>query len=76
MHLCILAAPAEVNPLWLPYVRVDNAEATAGRAADLGARVVMQGDGAAILVDPTGAPVGIQEWSESESEGASREGAE
>jgi len=66
----VVDAPPEVHPLWLPYVRVEDPEDTAARAATLGARIVMQGEHAAILVDPTGAPIGIQAWSSSDSEEA------
>lgn len=59
----VVAAPPQVNPAWLPYVRVEDAHGTAARAAKLGARIVMQSESAAILVDPTGAPVGVQSWS-------------
>jgi predicted enzyme related to lactoylglutathione lyase len=58
----VVDAPPEVNPLWLPYVRVEDPEAIASRAAALGARVVMRDDQAAILVDPTGAPIAVQVW--------------
>jgi len=59
----IVHAPPEVKPLWLPYVRVEDANAVADRAASLGARVVMRNERSAILVDPGGAPFGIQVWS-------------
>jgi predicted enzyme related to lactoylglutathione lyase len=70
----MLEAPPEVNPLWLPYVRVKDAQGTAARAAALGARIVLQDEGSAILVDPTGAPIGIQVWDggEDSAEGAGR----
>jgi len=58
----MLEAPPEVNPLWLPYVRVNDAGATAARAEALGARIVLQDEASAILVDPTGAPIGVQVW--------------
>jgi predicted enzyme related to lactoylglutathione lyase len=58
----VVEAPPEVNPLWLPYVRVEDADVTAARAADLGARIVMQDERTAILVDPTGAAIGIGVW--------------
>jgi predicted enzyme related to lactoylglutathione lyase len=58
----VVAAPPEVHPLWLPYVRVTDAEEVAARAERLGARVVLRQPGSAILVDPTGAPFGLQEW--------------
>jgi predicted enzyme related to lactoylglutathione lyase len=66
----VVEAPPEVNPLWLPYVRVDDSEATAARAVTLGARVVMQDERTAILVGPTGAPIGIGEWRGRDAEGA------
>jgi predicted enzyme related to lactoylglutathione lyase len=52
-------APKEVHSLWLPYVRVEDAAGTAARAETLGARVVLQDDDTAILVDPTGAAIGV-----------------
>ena len=58
----VVSAPPEVQPLWLPYVRVDDSEATAVRAEALGARIVVQDETSAILVDPTGAPIGVQSW--------------
>ena len=44
-----------------PLVRALNGLRIAS-AADLGARIVLQDEGSAILVDPTGAPFGIQVW--------------
>jgi predicted enzyme related to lactoylglutathione lyase len=70
----VVAAPPEVNSLWLPYVRVEDAEATAARAVTLGARVVMQDELTAILVGPTGAAIGIGEWTRRDDAGA--EGAQ
>jgi len=58
----IVQAPPEVNPLWLPYLRVEDSEASAARAEALGARVVYADDRTAILVDPAGAEIGIGEW--------------
>ena len=55
----VVEAPPEVNSLWLPYVRVKDAAAAAARAESLGARIVMQDDETAILVDPTGAAIGV-----------------
>jgi predicted enzyme related to lactoylglutathione lyase len=66
----VVSAPPEVNPLWLPYVRVEDPGDTAARAATLGARIVMQDEHGAILVDPTGAPIGIQAWAGSDGQGA------
>jgi predicted enzyme related to lactoylglutathione lyase len=58
----VIQAPEEVHPLWLPYVRVEDAAAAAARAETLGARVVLQDPDAAILVDPTGAAIGVHAW--------------
>jgi len=59
----VVEAPKEVHSLWLPYVRVKDAAAAAARAETLGARVVLQDDDAAILIDPTGAAIGVHAWS-------------
>lgn len=67
----LVTAPPEVLPQWLPYVRVSDAPALAARAEALGARIVMQDANTAILVDPVGAPIGIQRW-EAKDAGASR----
>lgn len=64
----ILAAPEGVDPLWLPYVRVADAQAVAKRAQALGARIVEQDEEAAILVDPVGAAFGVQRWDGPRSE--------
>jgi len=60
----VVEAPTEVDPQWLPYVRVENPAFIAERAKALGARVVLRDDDAVILVDPTGAPIGVQAWGE------------
>lgn len=52
----------QVDPLWLPYVRVANADSIVSRAQELGARLVARGEDAAILVDPNGAAFGVQRW--------------
>ena len=64
----VLEAPPEVDTQWLPYVRVEDPVAVAARASELGARVVLQDEDAAILVDPTGAPIGVQSWSGREAD--------
>lgn len=58
----------DVNPTWLPYVRVKSVSDTATKAKQLGGSVliepkpeVFQG-GVAVLADPTGAAIGILEW--------------
>jgi predicted enzyme related to lactoylglutathione lyase len=58
----------DVRPNWLPVVRVADAEAVAARAAQLGGRVLLSPPeaspprSAAIVVDPSGAAVGVQVW--------------
>jgi predicted enzyme related to lactoylglutathione lyase len=58
----------DVRPNWLPVVRVAMAEEVAKRAAELGGRVVLPPSeasptgSAAIVVDPSGAAVGVQVW--------------
>lgn len=64
----VMVAPPEVNPLWLPYVRVEDPVATAAQAVLLGARLVASDADAAILIDPTGAPIGVQSWSRPDGE--------
>ena len=58
----------DVNPTWLPYVRVKSVSETVSKAKQLGGSVliepkpeVLEG-GAAVLADPTGAAIGILEW--------------
>ena len=58
----VLLAPDEVSAQWLPYVRVEDAAGTAARAVKLGAEVVSQDEDGAILIDPTGAAIGVQSW--------------
>jgi predicted enzyme related to lactoylglutathione lyase len=53
---------AEVRSNWLPYVRVTDPDRTVARAEALGARVLVRDANAAILIDPNGAPLGIQRW--------------
>jgi len=55
------ARGTKVEPNWLPYVGVSNVAATVERARSLGATTVIVEDDAAILVDPTGAGIGIAE---------------
>lgn len=63
--------PSDAVSHWLPYVAVRGVSGMAARAAELGGKVllppeaVLNGE-AAILVDPTGAPFGIQEWPRAE----------
>ena len=58
----IVQAPPEVKPTWLPYFRVADAFATVDRAVALGARLIVQNDRSAILVDPNRAEFAIGTW--------------
>jgi predicted enzyme related to lactoylglutathione lyase len=75
-------ARASVNPLpsgghrrphWINFIRVLSADDTAAKAASLGGKVLVQpyedrhGGKVAVIADPAGAPIGVMEWSESES---------
>jgi predicted enzyme related to lactoylglutathione lyase len=57
----------DAPPSWLPYVAVRDPDAVVERAVELGARVLLPPDAvrnreAAILIDPAGAPFGVQQW--------------
>ncbi len=58
----------EVQPNWLPYIKVDDPAAVARRARDLGGSVLIpplqevRNGSAALLLDPTGAAFAIQRW--------------
>jgi predicted enzyme related to lactoylglutathione lyase len=61
-------ADANVDPNWLPYVRVDDPAALAGRVEGLGGRVILapkagiRGGTLAIVADPTGGALALQKW--------------
>lgn len=58
-----------VDPIWLPYVRVADIEQTIAHSAQLGGQLFFRfGDGA-ILLDPAGAAVGVQQVSKNEGQG-------
>ncbi len=58
----------EVNPNWLPYIKVDDPAATARRAEALGGTILLppsqqaRNGSVALLLDPTGAAFAIQRW--------------
>jgi predicted enzyme related to lactoylglutathione lyase len=58
----IVEAPPEVRPTWLPYFRVADTSATVDQAVALGARLIVQNDRSAILVDPNRAEFAIGTW--------------
>jgi len=56
-----------VPPVWLPYIKVEDPAAMAGRVEGLGGRVVLSPDqirngNAAVIEDPTGGMLAIQRW--------------
>ncbi|MGA2564051.1 MAG: VOC family protein [Steroidobacteraceae bacterium] len=61
------------HPHWLNFVRVTDAADTAAKAVGLGGRVLVEpridrhGGHLAILADPSGAPFGVMEWSDTDS---------
>ncbi|HMH30012.1 MAG TPA: VOC family protein [Steroidobacteraceae bacterium] len=58
---------------WLNFVRVENAAQSAAKAVAMGGRVLVEprvdrhGGMLAVVADPAGAPVGLMEWSESDT---------
>ena len=76
-------ARASVNPLpggsarrhphWLNFIRVDDATEAADKAVALGGRILVEphedrhGGKSAVIADPAGAPIGLMEWSASQS---------
>ncbi len=63
-------ANTQVQPTWLPYVRVKNVPESVALAKELGGKVLVEPapgllDGkVAVVADPTGAAIGILEWDE------------
>ncbi|MHC1764527.1 MAG: VOC family protein [Verrucomicrobiia bacterium] len=61
---------AQVAPTWLPFVRVKNVGECVAQAGQLGGKVLLAPTGEvfngklAIIVDPTGAEIGVMEWSD------------
>ncbi len=62
------------RPHWLHYVRVVDAANVSARAVSLGGRVLVephldrQGARVAVVADPTGAPFGLMEWTDTDGE--------
>jgi uncharacterized protein len=58
---------------WLNFVRVQNAAESAAKAVAMGGRILVEprvdrhGGMLAVVADPAGAPVGLMEWSESDT---------
>jgi predicted enzyme related to lactoylglutathione lyase len=61
------------HPHWLSFIRVADASAAAKKAVELGGRVLVEprvdrhGGHLAVLADPSGAPFGVMEWSDTDS---------
>jgi predicted enzyme related to lactoylglutathione lyase len=68
----------ETPSTWVPFVRVDDPAAMCRKAAGLGGRVVIEPKDTlrhgtlALILDPSGAPVALQAWSETSKQEASR----
>jgi predicted enzyme related to lactoylglutathione lyase len=58
----------DVNPTWLPYVRVKSVSETISKVRQFGGSVLIEPKpeafegGVAVVADPTGAAIGILEW--------------
>ena len=71
----IQSTNAQVQPTWLPFVRVKNVGESLTRAKQLSGKVMIEPkpdvlDGkAAVIADPTGAAIGIMEWQPEMSKG-------
>jgi predicted enzyme related to lactoylglutathione lyase len=64
---------ARRHPHWLNFIRVDDATEAADKAVALGGRILVEphedrhGGKSAVIADPAGAPIGLMEWSASQS---------
>ncbi len=70
--------PGRRRPHWLNFVRVVGAKDTAAKVVSLGGRVLVaphpdrNGGMVAVAADPSGAPFGLMEWSDTESKEVSK----
>jgi len=70
------ADAAHRHPHWLNFIRVDDAAAAAIKAIALGGKVLVEprrdrhGGQLAVIADPSGAPIGVMEWSGTEDAAA------
>jgi predicted enzyme related to lactoylglutathione lyase len=66
----IPSGATQVRPSWLPFVRVKNVGASVTQARQLGGQVLIEpkpeilGGKVAVIADPTGAAIGLLEWSD------------
>ena len=51
------------DPIWLPYVQVADIEQTLKRSGELGGELFFRLGDTAILLDPAGAAIGVQQVS-------------
>lgn len=64
---------ARRHPHWLNFVRVDDTSAAAAKAVQLGGRILVaphldrHGGQIAVIADPAGAPLGLMEWTDTDS---------
>ena len=65
--------PGHRHSHWLNFIRVVDAVESSARAVKLGGRVLVaphpdrQGGQVAVIADPTGAPLGLMEWTDADS---------
>ena len=64
---------ARRHPHWLNFIRVGDAAEAANKAVSLGGRILVEphddrhGGKSAVIADPAGAPIGLMEWTASQS---------
>ena len=72
----IRSSDTRVQPTWLPFVRVKNVVETVALVRQLGGKILVEpspellGGKLALIADPTGAAIGILEWSGDPAKGA------
>lgn len=68
----------QVQPNWLPFVRVKNIGESVAKAKQLGGKVMVEPKAelfdkrVAVVSDPTGAPIGLMEWSPEMAKGGTK----
>jgi predicted enzyme related to lactoylglutathione lyase len=71
----IPAANAQVQSTWLPFVRVKSVSDSVARAVQLGGKILVEPNSGlfegkvAVVADPTGAAVGLLDWSHEQMKG-------
>jgi predicted enzyme related to lactoylglutathione lyase len=65
--------PGHRRPHWLNFIRVADASESSAKAVALGGRILVEpyedrhGGKISVIADPAGAPIGLMEWSETDS---------